>query len=97
MSPKNANFQNFENFSDFTHFFWWPISKILRLKINKFELKSTYFKIKINGAKHSPLPSTLGRPSAGFGGPRAGACFWHFESIFLTDRVNHSRNPQRTF
>ena len=75
MSPKNANFQNFENFSDFTHFFWWPISKILRLKINKFELKSTYFKIKINGAKHSPLPSTLGRPSAGFGGSRATAWF----------------------
>ena len=28
-----------------------------------------------NGAEHSPSPLPLGRPSAGFGPPRAGAQF----------------------
>ena len=44
------------------------------------------FLIKNYGAKHSPSPSTLGRPSAGFGGPRATAWFRHFESMFLIPR-----------
>ena len=81
MSSKNVNFLKFWRFLAF--FFRRSILKIFVIKINNFEQKLTYFEIKINGAKHSPPPSTLGRPSAGFGGPRAGACFWHFEPIFF--------------
>ena len=35
--------------------------------------KTMIFKQKNNGAKHSPLPSSLDRPSADSGGPRASA------------------------
>ena len=97
MFSKKCNFQNFEILVIFGIFSGRQLLKFLKLKINKFAQKLTYLKLKINGAKHSPSPSTLGRPSAGFGGPRAGAFFWHFESNFLTDKVNYSRNPQRIF
>ena len=86
-------FQNFEILVIFGIFSGHQFLKFVNVKINEFEQKSTYFKIKTNGPKHFSSPSTLGRPSAGFGGPRAGAYFWHFESNFLIDRISHSENP----
>ena len=44
---------------------------ISRVKKPNFDEKIDVFKI--NGAKHSPSPLPLCRPSADFGGPRAGA------------------------
>ena len=50
-------------------------------------------KYKIHGAKHSPSPSSLNRPSADSGGPRASAWFWPFDPILLTEILDRSRNP----
>ena len=44
---------------------------ISRVKKPNFDEEIDVFKI--NGAKHSPSPLPLCRPSADFGGPRAGA------------------------
>ena len=45
-----------------------------------------------NGAKHSPLPLSLEWPSAGFGGPRAGAWFWPFDPRLVIEIVHISTN-----
>ena len=48
---------------------------ISRPKKQHFDTQIDEFKPKIHGAKHSPLPSSLDRPSADSGGPRANAFF----------------------
>ena len=45
---------------------------ISRPKKENFDKKNDDFEIKNNGAKHSSLSSSLDRPSADSGGPRAG-------------------------
>ncbi len=46
---------------------------ISRPKKQHFDAKNDDFEIKNHGAKHSPLPSSLDRPSADSGGLRASA------------------------
>ena len=58
------------------------------------DLKENLMIFKINGAKHSPLPSPLARPPAGFGGPRATAFFGPFDPILVADIIHRMRNPQ---
>ena len=58
--------------------FFWRSSQInpepfLDQKNTILTQKTMIFKSKINGAKHSPSPLPLDRPSADSGGPRAGA------------------------
>ena len=69
------------------------IKKSVKNSINsrKINVFKTHFS---RGAKHSPSPSPLGRPSADFWHPRATAWFWPFDHILLIEISNHLTNPQ---
>ena len=63
-------------FENLTFFWGWSqinLESFLDQKSNILTQKTMIMKWKDNGAKHSPLPSSLDRPSADSGGPRASA------------------------
>ena len=66
-------FDDFRKFDVFLRMIPDQPGTISRPKKQHFDAKNDDFQIKNNGAKHSPLPSSLDRPSADSGGPRAGA------------------------
>ena len=73
-----------------------PATKIFEAKMHCLPSERHFYsQFSLNGAKHSPLPLPLDRPSADFWGPRAGACFRPFDPMLMIDILRGSRNPQR--
>ena len=68
---KYQNLDDFRKFDVFLRMIPDQPRTISRPKKPHFDTKNDDFEIKIHGAKHSPLPSSLDRPSADSGGPRA--------------------------
>ena len=97
---RHKKYRNFDDFEFLTFFWGWSqmnLEPFLDQKNTILTQKTLILKWKIHGAKHSPLPSSLNRPSADSGGSRASAWFWPFDPILLTQILDRSRNPQTWF